>query len=73
MQFAERLQQAFANVGKHRRRRLAPAHQPGGVEIDGGDFGKGAAEIDEDSEGSHTQVSVVSARAPPFDFPETDL
>jgi hypothetical protein len=68
MQVAKRLQQTFAHVGKHRGGRLAPAHQPGVVEIDGGDFCESAAEINEDGEGGHTQMSVVSARPPPFDF-----
>jgi hypothetical protein len=50
VQSDERLQQPVAHVGAHRRGSLASTHQMRGIQIDGDDFGEGAAEVDENSQ-----------------------
>ena len=52
VQRSQRLQQPFAHVGEHGRRRLASADDLGIGQIDGNDFSEGAAEIDKECEGA---------------------
>ena len=47
VQFGERLEQSLAHVGQDCGRSLAPTHYLRFIEIDGNDFGEGAAEVDE--------------------------
>lgn len=53
MQSGEGAQQPLPHVGAHSGRRLASADQARVIEIDRDKLGKGAAEIDEQSEGRH--------------------
>jgi len=48
---SQRVQQPFAHVGEHGRRRLTSPDDARIGQIDGNDFSEGAAEVDEDGGG----------------------
>jgi hypothetical protein len=56
VQCRERLQQAFADIGRDRGRRLASTDELSRVEINGDELGERAAEIDEKSVSGHVAM-----------------
>jgi hypothetical protein len=62
VQKRKRLEQSLAHVGRDRRWRLGSADQLGALEIHRNQFSESTAEIDENGQGSHTQLSVISSQ-----------
>jgi hypothetical protein len=64
VQDAQRLKQSLADVRVDRGGSLAPGDYPRLMEVNGNDFGEGAAEVDEETKGRHQkQAGKVKIRA----------
>jgi hypothetical protein len=62
MKITQSLEQTFAHIGQHRRRRLTMPNDFRFGQINGGHLGKGAAEIDENCERIQDELKIKNSK-----------